>query len=198
VDARRQLIAIARRRARPGIGSSRELLMRRSWTEPRFELRRLSTPYVIVGAVAASLYMAERLTRDVGILVRASDAGRVETELAALGHTRMGALAIGGSAWMASDGGELAVLYSAAIWVDDAVAHPNWSPSKLPVIALPYLVLLKLESSRGIDVGDLQRMLGGADEATLNGVREVVATYRPDDVEDLESLIALGKLEYEA
>jgi hypothetical protein len=171
--------------------------MRRSWTEPRFDLRRLTTPYVIVGAVAASLYMAERLTRDVDILVCAADAGRAEAELAALGHTRAGALAIGGSSWTGSDGGELDVLYSDATWVADAIAHPNLSPSGLPVVSLPYLVLLKLESSRGIDVGDLQRMLGAADEATLNRVREVVATYRPDDVDDLESLIALGKLEYE-
>jgi hypothetical protein len=40
-------------------------------------------------------------------------------------------------------------------------------------------------------------MLGGADEAALDEVRDAVRMYRPDDLNDLESLITLGKLEYQ-
>jgi hypothetical protein len=39
-------------------------------------------------------------------------------------------------------------------------------------------------------------MLGGADETALNLVRNAVKTYLNDAVEDLESLIMLGKLEF--
>ena len=54
---------------------------------------------------------------------------------------------------------------------------------------------MKLQASRGIDMGDLTRMLGGADKTALELVRKTVKTYLPDAVEDLESLIVLGKLE---
>ncbi|MEG4120052.1 hypothetical protein QUA43_21610 [Microcoleus sp. N9_B4] len=54
---------------------------------------------------------------------------------------------------------------------------------------------MKLKASRGIDIGDLTRMLGGADESNLRLVRRAVQDFLPDAVEDLESLIVLGKLE---
>ena len=38
-------------------------------------------------------------------------------------------------------------------------------------------------------------MLGGADETALRLVRRAVQDFLPDAVEDLESLIVLGKLE---
>jgi hypothetical protein len=45
-------------------------------------------------------------------------------------------------------------------------------------------------------MGDLGRMLGGADENALEEIRKTIKIYLPDAVEDLESLIYLGKLEY--
>lgn len=54
---------------------------------------------------------------------------------------------------------------------------------------------MKLAASRAPDVADLSRMLGAADEATLQRVRDVVQQYRREDLADLESLIALGRLE---
>jgi hypothetical protein len=54
----------------------------------------------------------------------------------------------------------------------------------LPIIGLPYLVLMKLQASRGIDIGDLTRMLGGADETALRLVRRAVQDFLPDAVED--------------
>ena len=56
---------------------------------------------------------------------------------------------------------------------------------------------MKLESTRPQDVADISRMLGLASDATLEAVRAVVARHAPDDSEDLESLIYLGKRETE-
>ena len=39
--------------------------------------------------------------------------------------------------------------------------------------------------------------MGGADDERLQTTRAVVQNYLPDDMEDLESLILLGKLEME-
>jgi hypothetical protein len=56
---------------------------------------------------------------------------------------------------------------------------------------------MKLQASRAQDIADLSRMLGGADEELLGQFRAVVKTYMDDALEDLESLITLGKLEYQ-
>ena len=63
------------------------------------------------------------------------------------------------------------------------------------MLDLPYLVLLKLETSRTQDLADLTKMLGLDAAENLDRVRETVVRYMPEAVEDLESLIYLGRLE---
>ena len=79
----------------------------------------------------------------------------------------------------------------------EALARPVSGPHGIPVIALPYLVLMKLYAGRSQDIADITRMLGGADEDALGEVRAAVARFMPDAGEDVESMIALGRLEYE-
>jgi cell division septum initiation protein DivIVA len=57
------------------------------------------------------------------------------------------------------------------------------------------LILMKLASGRAQDIADMSRMLGQADEQLRSAVRDAVAKFRPEDMEDLESLIMLGDLE---
>ncbi len=197
---RRLIIDIVRRRVRPGSGISIEFLSARTWSDPEMalDLNSLNTPFVVVGGVATALYMPQRVTLDIDILVRARDVENIAAELRRAGCTQVGPLAFGGSQWRTPDGSELDVLESDEAWAEEAVESPNRSPTGLPVIALPYLVLMKLDASRAQDVADVGRMLGAGDEATRDQVREVVRRYRPDQVEDVESLIALGDLEYQA
>lgn len=68
----------------------------------------------------------------------------------------------------------------------------------LPVLGLPYLVLMKLTAMRSQDWADVSRMLGLATEADLEEVRDVVRRYSPEDVEDLEALIMLGRREVQS
>ena len=56
---------------------------------------------------------------------------------------------------------------------------------------------MKLGAGRTQDLADISRMLGGADAGGIAESRRIVARYRPEDAEDLESMIRLGKLEYE-
>jgi len=155
------------------------------------------TRFVVVGGTATSLYMPTRTTEDVDVLISAADTAAAEDALRRAGATLQGRLSIGGTSWRLTSGEILDVLTSSAPWIDDALHHPNRDAAGLPIIALAYLVLLKLEASRGVDIGDLTRMLGGATEPALAPVREAVRTYLPDAVDDLESLIQLGRLEYE-
>jgi len=196
-EYRRKYLEIAQRRARPGSGSSLAFLLSRDWSEPAVDLRDLSTPFVIVGAVATWLYMPQRVTHDLDILIRAQDGPQAGLDLSAAGFILQGRLSIGGTSWKGPHGEVLDVIESNEEWVDDALTRPNRSPSGLPVVTLPFLVLLKLTAGRGQDLVDIQRMLGQADDAALDEVRTVVRRFRPADAEDLESLIALGKLEYQ-
>jgi len=128
------------------------------------------------------------------LLVNPMDAPRIHRELVAGGGMLTGELSVGGTMW-GFPTGKLDVLALDEPWVPDAVGNPNRSPTGLPVISLPYLVLMKLASSRTIDLGDLSRMLGLADEPTRQQVIAVVQAYRPSDLADVESLIVLGEME---
>jgi hypothetical protein len=151
-------------------------------------------PWAIVGAVATRGYMPERATRDLGILVRREDADEVRKRLEAAGYTYVTTLAIGGFLVHSPEGVEVDVILGDSPWLDEALAHPRRDPAGYPVLDLPYLVLMKMESSRGRDFGDLTTMLGLASDAELARVRVAVARYAPSEMDDLESLIYLGQL----
>ena len=195
---RRWALEMARRRARPGTGSLPERLRRGTMTQwPDLRPVLEGIPWAVVGAVAARLYMPERATRDLDILIRREDERAVRERLEMAGYRYGAPLAIPGFAVCSPEGAEIDVLLGDAPWVEEALATPRVDPTGLPVLDLPYLVLMKLEASRLQDMADLARMLGLASETERERVRAVVARYAPDALEDLESLIYLGMLEME-
>jgi len=196
--ARRQaFIALARKRARAGSGSHPSFLRARTFRRSIVDIRRIiqRTRFVVVGAVATRLYMPERATIDVDILIHADDASRLRAELVAAGARKRGDLSIGGSSWVLADGTDLDVVESAEAWVRPAVDQARIGPDGAPYIDLPYLVLMKLQASRAQDLADISRMTALADRDRLEQVRAVIRTYLPEATDDLESLISLGKLE---
>jgi len=194
---RRILINICRRRIRPGTGSSLEFLRRRTAMNPWPDLRPVlqSIPWVIVGAVATRAYMPERATKDLDILVRREDGDEVRARLEAAGYTFVTHLAVPGFLVHSPEGVEVDVVLGDDPWLDEALAHPRQDPAGFPVLDLPYLVLTKLVASRLQDVADLSRMLGLASDEELSSVRAVVTRYAPTEMDDLESLIYLGRFE---
>ncbi len=192
---RKKFIEITRRRISPGAGSTVAFLKTRTWTHPVTNLSELITvPYVIVGGVATRLYMPERFTLDLDILIHTDRSSQLYTDLATKA-TQIGELSIGGTSWELPDKTVLDILTSNLPWVELALSQPKFSPDGQPVIDLPYLVLMKLAASRTTDISDISRMLGQADEPDLERVRNIIETYDRNSIEDLESLIQLGKLE---
>lgn len=167
------------------------------WPDLRSVLDPL--PWAVVGAVATRLYMPERATRDLDVAVAAADAAAARNRLAAAGFRYLGELHIGGSAWEAPGGEVVDLIEGQEPWWPQALgeAQSNRDGQGLPILPLRYLVLMKLRAGRVQDLADLARMLGQADAGMLDAVRAAVATYAPADLEDLESLIQLGKLEVE-
>lgn len=153
--------------------------------------------FVVVGGIATRLYMPKRQTDDFDILIRATDREGAREELRAAGATYVGELRIPESSWKLPDGMDLDVLESNAAWIDQALEGPNVEQATgLPIIALPYLVLMKLDAGRVQDLADVSRMLGGADERAVSEVRAAVGRFLPDASEDFEGLVALGRLEH--
>jgi len=196
-EVRRQIIDMALRRARPGTGSSSEFMRQRTAMQTWPDLRKTlaDIEWVIVGAVATRAFMPERMTRDLDILVKAADEGKLIDQLQKAGFQLLGKLSLPGYTFQTPEGVEIDVLLGNQPWLEKALAQKAHDPAGYRGLALPYLVLMKLESSRARDMGDLTTMLGWADDDALAAVRQAVAQYRPTDSQDLESLIYLGRLE---
>ena len=139
--------------------------------------------------------MPERMTSDFDILVHHLDGDAALARLQEAGYQVASELSIPGYMLNAPDGTEIDLLLIPFEWLDDALQPDRTDPAGNPVLGLPYLVLMKMETSRPQDLGDLSRMLGLAEEDDLEQVRAAVTRYMPDAAEDLESLIYLGRLE---
>lgn len=196
---RRTIIDMALRRQRRGSGSTHEFLMERTTMLQWPDLTAVLSPvlWAVAGAAATRLYMPERFTHDLDIVVGMKDIEQAFDNFSAAGFTRVGTLSIGGSRWESNQGTPINVIEGRDAWWPMALheAQSNRDEQGLPVLTLPYLVLMKFSASRTIDLGDITRMLGLADEAALDRVRRVFQLIAPNDLEDLESLILLGKLE---
>jgi hypothetical protein len=144
--------------------------------------------------------MPERATADLDILIQNTDGAAAQERLAAHGFIRKGDLSIGGSTWRSADDVGIKVIERGDPWVSEALdrARLNPDPQGLPILPLPYLVLMKLQASRAQDLADLTRMLGSANADALAEVRQSVRQFASADAPDLDSLIELGRLERSA
>jgi len=196
---RRFMIDMALRNGKPGTGSSPEFMRRRTAMNPWPDLRPIlkGIDWAIAGGVATRAYMPERMTKDLDIIVHLSDGETVIKRLEQAGYRMASHLAVPGYLMISPDGIELDILFGDYTWLKKALADPGQDPAGFPVIKLPYLVMMKMEAQRVRDLGDLGTMLGWASDADLDEVRAVLKQYAPEDLDDLESLIFIGKKEQE-
>jgi hypothetical protein len=196
---RRFMIDMVKRRIKPGTGSSHEFMRRRTAMNPWPDLRPIlqGIDWAIIGGVATRAYMPERMTKDMDILVHKNDGETVIKHLEEAGYRIASELAVPGCLMVSPDGVEVDVLFGDHPWLKEALTHPSKDPAGYPVLGMPYLVLMKLTAQRAQDWADASRILGWASDADLDEARAVVAKYSPEDSEDLESLIFLGKKEQE-
>ncbi len=167
------------------------------WTQQVPDLRAIlgEVRFLIIGGLATRLYMPERMTLDVDVLVHTDDQAEAERKLVAAQARHQGPLTIGGSSWEFPGGRALDLIALELPWISEALAHPHQGPDGQPYADLPWLVLLKLHSSRTQDLADLARMLATAGSDSLDLVRQTVARHSPRDRDDIESLIKLGQME---
>lgn len=167
-----------------------------SWPDLRPVLAGIQ--WAIVGGVATRAYMPERMTKDLDILTHERDREEVISRLKQAGYKLASRLSIPGVIMVSPDGVEVDVLFGSQPWLEEAFQNITADPAGYPIIDLPYLVLMKMNAQRAQDWADVSRMLGWASDADLNTVRGVVGRFSPEDLEDLESLIYIGKKERES
>ena len=82
------------------------------------------------------------------------------------------------------------------VWAETALAEAanNLGSDGMPVLPLPYLVLLKMDATRPQDVADGERMLAAASPEQRDEVRTAIRRWAPRLSDDLESTIAMAKL----
>jgi hypothetical protein len=196
---RRFMIDMLKRRIRPGVGSSHEFMRRRTAMNPWPDLRPIlqGVDWVLIGGVATRAYMPERATQAMDVLVHHEDGDEVIRRLRQAGYKAVSQLAVPGYLLLSPEGVEVDVLFGNYPWLREALKNHGYDQAGYPVIARPYLVLLKLNAQRAQDWADVSRMLGWAADADLDAVRAIVARYNPEDLEDLESFIYLGQMEQE-
>jgi hypothetical protein len=193
------MINMLKRRVRPGTGSSAAFMQRRTAMNPWPDLRPIlqGIDWLITGDVATRAYMPERMTKDLDILVHKNDGEAAIEKLKQAGYQVQSRLGIPGCTMISPEGVEVDVIFGDDSWLKEALGNASMDATGYPVIALPYLVLLKMTAQRAQDWADISRMLGWASDTDLDKVRAVVARYSPEDSEDLESLIFIGKKERE-
>lgn len=165
-------------------------------------------PVMLIGAHAANAYMPPRHTKDVDFLVPQERLADVEALLQAAGWTKSrdlffpnAKLGLAGSAWHCSEPEqEIDIITSAQPWVEAAFHAPvSQDQNGARVLPLPFLVLMKLDSARTTDQGDLSRMLGRLSDNEIDHVVTVVARYYDDAqaADDIRQYALIGRWEYE-
>jgi hypothetical protein len=205
--ARRRFYLDVGLRKRPmGSGSNMVTLMQSEREKLPIVMESLfgNIPAAVVGGIATRAYSPERKTKDIDILVAHERHEEAAGRLQHLGwqddgelYFPNGLLGLYGTAWL-KDGQKLDLISTDQPWAEEALSEYAYDQTGLRVISLPYLVLMKIDSARGIDQGDLTRMLGLLDEPAVERVVDVVRRHYgdPHGAEDVRQYAMLGKLEY--
>ena len=195
--ARHLLLRMSMKHARKGSGSILHLLnMEQPVLSPILQQTLANLPYLLIDGLAVGYYMPIRFTQDADIVILSTQQDAVENHLFSCGYCFMGLLSVGGKSYQSPNGEILDVLVSNNIYITEAMKQPN-IVNGIRVMPMPHLVLMKIMASRVQDLADATRMLGFANENDLQTTRQLVARFLPDAIEDLESMIWLGKLEME-
>jgi len=163
---------------------------------------------MLIGAHAASAYAPERATSDVDFLVHPEDIRDAEMRLEKDGWKKTvdlvfpgSKLGLRGGAWANRNNPEIDLITSDEPWLLEsftAVRVDNADGKR--VIPRPYLILMKLDSARGIDQGDLTRILGRLSNAEVDEIVRIVRQHNSDETiaDDIRQYAEIGRWEYDS
>jgi hypothetical protein len=206
-DRRRFYLDRGLRKQGRGAGSDLRRLMSMAREEAAVKPESLfgDVPAVVVGGVAARAYAPERQTKDIDFLVDHEHFAEATNCLRREGwHKKLDltfpntALGLHGEAWE-KDGLLIDVIATGQDWGSEALREPTFDQTGLRVIPLAYLVLMKLDSARGVDQGDHTRMLGRLEDREVDAITKIVErhSHDPQAADDVRQYALLGQMEWE-
>ncbi len=161
---------------------------------------------MLIGAHAEAVYAPERSTKAIDVVVRPKAVVDAERQLSRLSCQKQNDLILPssnldlfGSAWRCQEQSDLDILSSNAPWLTEAFASPHvLNQEGQRVIPLAFLVLIEIDSARGIDQGDLSRMLGRLEPAAVDSIIATVTRHYPDKqiADDIRQYAQIGSWEY--
>jgi hypothetical protein len=196
-----RFLRIALRRAARGTGSAPAFLERRTAMQPVPDIGAIlgTIRWVLVDVLALRAYMPERMTLDVDILIHERDSYAARIAFINAGYRVIAELTIGGfSVQQIHELSEplIDVLTRRDTWLDTALAQPSYDPASYPVLARPYLTLIKLQAGRTQDLADVQRLLAQTPTAERTTTRQLVHQLNPELIEDYDALVTLADWEF--
>lgn len=160
-------------------------------------------PVLVAGGVATRAYMPERHTNDTDFLVEHANFDEACRMLRNAGFTKNrdlffpnAHLGLYRSAWT-NGTEEVDIMSSPQEWCAHAFRGNVNDQTGLRVIPLPYLVLMKFDAARGVDQGDLTRMLGPLPDEKIEAIAKVVALHSgdPGAADEIRQYAQLGRWE---
>jgi|GEM_PF-172410 len=206
-DRRRFFVERALRLQSRGTGSNMDRLMEDPVQNVKDMPLLEGLPVMLIGAHAAAAYAPPRNTADVDFIVSFDRYAEAEARMLAgrLGKDQRYGLPEQpsgthrrclGKAWRRRKD----IRTSGQDWLKEAFAAPVvLRKDGKRVIPRDYLVLMKMDSARGHDTGDLTRILGRMDDFEVEKTISVVSRYLDDEsvVEDIKQLAEIGRWEYQ-
>ncbi|MGH3088535.1 MAG: hypothetical protein ACRDSJ_14600 [Rubrobacteraceae bacterium] len=196
----RRFLRLALSRASRGSGSPANFYNRRTSVQPIPNLSGVLDPlrWALIGGIALRAYAPERMTLDVDIVIHERDAPAARQAFIAANYRIIAELAIGGFSARepCPDAMPVDVIARKDPWLEDALSAPCRDRAGHPVLARPYLTLLKLQAGRTQDLADVQRLLATTPAAERASTRNLIERHTPDLVEDYDALITLADLEF--
>ena len=206
-DRRRFYLDRGLRKQGWGAGSDLRRLMELPRDEVAAKLESLfgDISAMVVGGVAARAYAPERQTKDVDFLVDHERFAEATTCLGQFSWRKKldyvfpnTSLSLHGETWE-KDGFLIDAIATDQEWGTEAFRQPTYDQTGLRVIPLAYLVLMKLDSARGVDQGDLTRMLGRLEDSEVEAIARIVErhSHDPQAAYDARQYALLGRMEWE-
>lgn len=206
-DRRRFFIERALRLQSRGTGSNMDRLMAGPVQNVKDMPLLEGLPVMLIGAHAAAAYAPPRNTADVDFIVSFDRYAEAEARMLAGGWEKTNDLVFPNSrlglvrgAWAKPGAEEKDIMTSGQDWLKEAFSAPVvLRKDGKRVIPRDYLILMKMDSARGHDTGDLTRILGRMDDFEVEKTISVVSRYLDDEsvVEDIKQLAEIGRWEYQ-
>lgn len=195
-EYRKKFLELIRNRSVKYNGGSmkiKNILENRLLLESIFDiLKDIKSSYAIIGDHAVAIQGYPRTTEDLDILVRSEDIKKIMKDL---NLTYVGPLTIGGVTTKTNLGFELDLVAIDESWADEAIKNAQKSKYGM-VVSKPYLILMKLFASRSTkDDADAIGVLKAMNDQEIEKAKELIETWLPNMVEDLDQMIEIPKLE---